>query len=54
MVANFMLRKNDENKVFFRKKIDLTTLSMYPNAFNKSKCLIYSMCAHSKMSDHLF
>ena len=23
------------------------------DAFNKSKCLIYSMCAHSQMSNHL-
>ena len=35
------------------KKSNLMTLSMYPNAFNKTKCLIYSMCAHSEMSNHL-
>ena len=29
---------------FPKKKSDLTTLSMYPNAFNKSKCLLH-MCA---------
>ena len=48
MVAHFTLRTNDENKVFFRKKSDLTTPSMKPNAFNKSKFLIYSMCAHNE------
>ena len=30
-----------------KKNWDLTTLSMSPNAFNKSKSLIYSICAHS-------
>ena len=39
--------------LFPRKNSDLTTLSMLPNAFNKSKCLIYSMCAHSEMSNQL-
>ena len=38
------------NKVFFRKKIG------FDDSFDvtKSKCLIYSMCAHSEMSNHLF
>ena len=53
MVAHFRLRMYDINKAFFRKKSDLMTLSMYPSAFNKSKCLTYSMCAHSVMSNHL-
>ena len=49
MAAPFMMRTYDVNMVFFEvKKSGLRTLSMYPNAFNKSKCLIYSMCAHSK------
>ena len=32
---------------------DLTTLSMKPNAFNKLKYLVYSICAHRFLSYHL-
>ena len=53
MVAHFTLRTNDENKVFFRKKIGFYDSFDVTNAFNKSKCLVKSMCAHSEMSNHL-
>ena len=53
MFAHFTLRTYDVNKVFLFDEKNLITLSMEPNAFNKSKFLIYSMCAHSKMSNHL-
>ena len=39
--------------LFPKKKSDLMTLSMWPNAFNKPKCLIYSTCAIREMSNHL-
>ena len=39
----------------FRKKSDLTTqfLLLSPNAFDKSKYPIYSLCAHCVLSYHL-
>ena len=65
MFAHFTLRTFDVNKVFFRKKIGfddsfdvtkwLQQLGMPKDniVLNLWECLIYSMCAHSEMSNHL-
>ena len=49
-----MLRTCEEKLVFSeKKKSNLTTLSMKPNAFNMSKNLIYSICAHLVLTYYL-
>ena len=52
MVAHFTLRTIMKTRSF-PKKIGFDDSFVVLNAFNKSKCLIYSMCAHSEMSNHL-
>ena len=53
MVAQNMLRTYEIKWVFseFRKKIGFD--NSFDVAFNKSKYLIYFICAYSKMSNYL-